>query len=201
MVTGRSSSSDLPSARVTRQPYDPADLNRTPRLHVEQDMWTIDGIPLHPLVVHAVVVLLPLAALGAIVISVRRSWRRSFGIPVLLMGLAGVAAVPMATTTGTQLWTALDVQNPLIDLHAQRATWLLPFALGFLALLAGAVLTEFAAMRAEVGAHAAPATTATRYRVATGLSVLAALAGLAATAIVVWVGHAGSVVVWQGIGQ
>ena len=164
-------------------------------------MWTIDGIPLHPLVVHAVVVLLPLAALGAIVIAVRRSWRRTFGIPVLLITLAGVAAVPMATTTGSQLWTALGVNNPLIDVHAQRASWLLPIALAFLVLLAGAVLTELAAVRAEAGAHAAPVETATRYRVATGLSVVAALAGLAVTAVVVWVGHAGSVVVWQGIGQ
>src|ERR671915_1843401 len=131
-------------------------MNRISRSDVEQGMWTIDGIPLHPLVVHAVVVLLPLAALGAIVIAVRRSWRRTFGIPVLLITLAGVAAVPMATTTGSQLWTALDVNNPLIDVHAQRATWLLPVALGFLALLAGAVLTELAAVRAEVGAHAAP---------------------------------------------
>jgi hypothetical protein len=176
-------------------------MNRMSRSDVEQGMWTIDGIPLHPLVVHAVVVLLPLAALGAVVIAVRRSWRRSFGIPVLLLALVGVAAVPMATTTGAQLWAALGVQNPLIDVHAQRASWVLPFALGFLVLLAGAVFTELAAVRAEAGAHAAPAATATQYRVATGLSVLAALVGIAVTAIVVWVGHAGSVVVWQGIGQ
>ncbi|MHA6629660.1 DUF2231 domain-containing protein [Pseudonocardia sichuanensis] len=163
-------------------------------------MWVIDGIPLHPLVVHAVVVLLPLAALGAVVIAVSRSWRRTLGVPVLLVGVAGVAAVPMATTTGTQLWTALGGHNPLIDVHAQRASWLLPVALVFLVLLAGAVLTERVAARAEAGAHAR-ATTATRARAATGLAVLAALAGLAVTAVVVWVGHAGSVVVWQGIGQ
>jgi hypothetical protein len=164
-------------------------------------MWVIDGIPLHPLVVHAVVVLLPLAALGAVVIAVRRSWRRTFGIPVLLVAIAGVAAVPMATATGSQLYAALGVQNPVIEVHMQRASWLLPVALAFLVVLGGAVLTELAAVRAEVGAHAAPAATPTRYRVATGLSVLAALTGLAATAIVVLVGHAGSTAVWQGIGR
>jgi predicted membrane protein DUF2231 len=165
-------------------------------------MWTIDGIPLHPLVVHAVVVLLPLAALGAVVIAVRRSWRRSLGAPVLLVALVGVAAVPIATTTGGQLWTALGAQNPLIEVHAQRAGWLLPFALGFFVLLAGAVLTEFAAVRAELGAHAAPTAATTRTRIAAAaLAVLAALVGLVVTAIVVWVGHAGSTAVWQGIGQ
>jgi hypothetical protein len=176
-------------------------MNRTRCPNVEQDMWTIDGIPVHPLVVHAVVVLLPLAALGAVVIAVRRSWRRTFGIPVLLLAAIGVAAVPVATTTGSQLWTALDVQNPIIEIHAQRASWLLPAALAFLVLLAGAVLTELAAVRAEVGAHAAPAATPTGYRIATGLSILAALTGIAVTAIVVWIGHAGSTAVWQGIGQ
>jgi hypothetical protein len=63
------------------------------------------------------------------------------------------------------------------------------------------VLTEQANARAEAGAHALRAATDTRPRIATGLSVLAALVGIAVTAIVVWVGHAGSVVVWQGIGQ
>jgi hypothetical protein len=176
-------------------------MNRIVWSPVEQGMWVIDGIPLHPLVVHAVVVLLPLAALGAVVITVRRSWRRSLGVPVLLVALAGVAAVPMASTTGSQLYAALDVQNPLIEIHMQRATWLLPAALAFLVLLGGAVLTELAIVRSEVGAHAAPAATVTRYRVATGLSALAAVVGIAVVAIVVLVGHAGSTAVWQGIGQ
>jgi hypothetical protein len=175
-------------------------MNRTRWLSVEQGMWVIDGIPLHPLVVHAVVVLLPLAALGAVVIAVRRSWRRSLGVPVLLVALAGVASVPMATTTGTQLRTALRGGSPLLDVHAQRATWLLPVALVFLLLLAAAVLVERATVRAEAGAPAATAT-ATRARAAAGLAVLAALAGLAVTVLVVLVGHIGSVVVWQGIGQ
>ncbi|MGH3587734.1 MAG: DUF2231 domain-containing protein [Pseudonocardia sp.] len=163
-------------------------------------MWTIDGIPLHPLVVHAVVVLLPLAAVGSVVIAARRSWRRTFGVPVLLLALVGVAAVPMATTTGTQLWTTLGGENPLIDTHAQRASWLLPFALAFLLLLAAAVLMELATVRAEAGAHAARTVTVTRARLITGLAVIAALTGLFVTGIVVWIGHAGSVVVWQGVG-
>jgi hypothetical protein len=176
-------------------------MNRTRRLNVEQGMWVMDGIPLHPLVVHAVVVLLPLAALGSVVIAVRRSWRRSLGVPVLLLALVGVGAVPVATFTGTELRTALGVQNPLIEVHAERASWLLPVALAFLVLLAAAVLTELAAVRAEVGAHAAPAAGPSRFRLATGLSALAALTGLAVTAIVMWVGHAGSMAVWQGVGQ
>jgi hypothetical protein len=176
-------------------------VNPRRRPPVEHDMWVIDGIPLHPLVVHAVVVLLPLAALGAVVIAISRALRRSLGLPVLLVALAGVASVPMATTTGEQLFLALGGQNPLVAEHQQRASWLLPVAVAFLVLLAAGVLTELAAVRAEVGAHAAPAATPTRYRVATGLTALAALVGLGAAAVVAWVGHAGSAAAWQGIGQ
>ena len=35
----------------------------------------INGLPVHPLVVHAVVVLVPLAALGTIAIALRPAWR------------------------------------------------------------------------------------------------------------------------------
>ena len=38
----------------------------------------INGLPVHPLVVHAVVVLLPLATLGLIAIAVRPAWRRTY---------------------------------------------------------------------------------------------------------------------------
>lgn len=40
---------------------------------------TLFGLPLHPLVVHAAVVLLPLAALGAIVIAVSERARKRYG--------------------------------------------------------------------------------------------------------------------------
>ena len=39
----------------------------------------INGVPIHPLVVHAVVVLLPLAVLGTIAIVVRPAWRLRYG--------------------------------------------------------------------------------------------------------------------------
>jgi hypothetical protein len=165
-------------------------------------MYVIDGIPLHPLVVHAVVVLLPLAAAGAVVIAARRTWRRSLGIPVLLLGIVGVAAVPVATATGEQLEQRLP-PNPLLEVHAELGSTLLPYAIGFVVLLAAAVVAEFSAGRATVdaGAHSAPVATTGRSRISTGLSALAALAGIGVTYLVVLIGHAGARVVWQGIGQ
>ena len=186
-------------------------------------MYVIDGIPLHPLVVHAVVVLLPLAGLGAVAIAVHRSWRRHIGVPVLLVALVGVISVPVATETGEQLEAALGGNNPLVEVHSERAEMLLPFAAAFVVLLAAAVIVELTTTRAS-GAHSLPATsagqtatrtstsmvatrtapqttTATRARLAAGLAVLAALAGIVVIGLVVWIGHAGATAAWQGVGQ
>lgn len=98
----------------------------------QSDLITVDGIPAHPLVVHAVLVLLPLAAVGGLVIALRAAWRRRFGYVVLALTVVAVAAVPLATTTGEELQTALALpDNQLIQKHANLGDELLPFALAF----------------------------------------------------------------------
>ncbi|NMH92848.1 hypothetical protein HF519_14950 [Pseudonocardia bannensis] len=153
----------------------------------------IGGIPAHPLIIHAVVVLLPLAAVGAVAIAARPAWRRSLGIPVALIGLIGVGAVPLAVETGEQLRQALGGGGPLVEVHAQRAQTLLPFAVAFLILLLLAVYTGRRADRAgEEPGDGAPVWR----RAAVGSAVLAAVAGIVVTGLVVWIGHAGSAAVW-----
>jgi hypothetical protein len=174
-------------------------------------MVVIGGIPVHPLIVHAVVVLLPLAALGTVVLAARPVWRRTFGIPVLLIALVAVASVPVTTATGEQLQAALP-PNPLIMQHAARGEMLLPFAVGYLVLLLATVVVDRTAS-ATAGASAGAAHAATRSgqargpsanprsRIAGALAVLAAGAGIVVTGLVVWIGHAGATAVWQGVGQ
>ena len=72
---------------------------------------TFRGLPVHALVVHAVVVLVPLAALGLILVAVRPSWRRSFGPVVVLLATAGLAMVPVATRSGHRLKERLDASG------------------------------------------------------------------------------------------
>lgn len=156
-------------------------------------MPSIGGLPLHPLVVHAVVVLLPLATLGAVLIAVRPAWRRAFGVPVLLIALVGVVAVPIATNSGEDLQRALPGPNPLLEVHEQRGDTLLPWAIGFLVVLAVAVLSGIRADRAAEG------TVATRTRLTVVAGVLAAVLGIVATGLVVWIGDAGATAVWQGV--
>jgi|SRR3954447_12885189 hypothetical protein len=168
-------------------------------------MLTVDGIPAHPLVVHAVVVLLPLAAVGTLLVVARPAWRRQLGVWVLLLALGGVAAVPVATQTGEQLEHAIG-GSELIAIHEERAETLLIPAVIFLLLLAATVLTGRRADAPVDGpgaAHALATNTAnavTMQRVSLVTGVLAALAGLVVTGLVVWIGHAGSVAAWSGVG-
>lgn len=167
-------------------------MHRIRRWRVGPGMDLIGGIPVHPLVVHAVVVLLPLAALGTLAVVARRKWRRAWGVPVLLTALAGVVCVPIAARAGEQLRAALP-PNPLIDVHEERAELLLPFAVAFLVLLAATVLVG------RVADRPAGDSASTRSRAELAVGLLAAVAGIAVTGLVVWIGHAGSVAVWSGV--
>lgn len=64
---------------------------------------TAGGLPVHVLVVHAVVVLVPLTALGGIAIAVVPSWSRRFGVLVPLLALAAAVAALVAQLSGEQL--------------------------------------------------------------------------------------------------
>ncbi|MCW2766585.1 MAG: hypothetical protein JWO11_2544 [Nocardioides sp.] len=60
----------------------------------------INGLPLHPLVVHAAVVFGPIAALTAILYVVLPSWRDRLRWPMLVLALIATAAIWAAFLTG-----------------------------------------------------------------------------------------------------
>ncbi|MFI2709253.1 DUF2231 domain-containing protein [Micromonospora sp. NPDC018662] len=111
---------------------------------------SVNGLPLHPLVVHAVVVLLPLAALGVVALAVRPAWRGRFGWLVVLVAALATAAVPLATQSGESL--ERRVGDP--GRHAELGDQLLWFALP---LLAVAVALVWLQRRADRPTGAGPA--------------------------------------------
>jgi hypothetical protein len=158
---------------------------------------TVGGLPAHPLLVHAVVVLVPLAALAALAIAVRAPWRRSAGIVVALLALAGALAATGAYIAGNQLADYLQAQgqDPApIDAHGQLGLYALIAAWPFAVL---AVITAAVARRdprpSRGAATVATATTSTATTVAAWLS---ALAGIAAVYFTIMVGDSGSRLVW-----
>jgi len=172
-------------------------------------LLTIGDLPAHPLIVHGVVVLLPLAALGALLMALMPSLRRRMGVAVLLLAVAGVGAVPLATRTGEELKAALPPDNPLIEAHEQRGDELLPYALAF---GIAVVLLVIAGRLADRERSAAPSSTDTGgdsqagtaprtwRRIALVAAALVAFSAVAVTVQVVRVGHSGSTAVWQGVG-
>lgn len=79
---------------------------------------TIGGIPIHPLVVHAVVVLIPLAALGVAALSVVPRWRGRYGVLVVVAAAISTALLPIATESGEQL-EELVGESDQLERHAE----------------------------------------------------------------------------------
>ena len=146
---------------------------------------TVLGLPVHALVVHVVVVLVPLAAAGLVAVVVRPAWRRAYAPVVALLATAGLAAVPVAIFSGRRLKSRLDAGGVVADqihTHQQMAN-LVVYPTVAMWLLALAVL--YVDRRAVVG------------RGATAVSALAVVSALAATTVVVLAGHLGSTAVWK----
>ncbi len=150
----------------------------------------INGIPLHPLVVHAIVVLLPLATLGTLAIAVRPGWRITYGPLVVGAAAVAVALMPVATSSGEELERRVgDPGN-----HAALGDQLIWFAIPLLVLSLALVLAARARAASEVGRtprHVAPEKAV---RVVAALSVVAALA----CAVQVYrVGDSGARAAWE----
>lgn len=145
----------------------------------------VTGLPVHALIVHAVVVLVPLAALGTLAIAVRPVWRAPYGWLAVGAAAAAVAMTPVATQSGKAL--AKRVGDP--GQHADLGGQLLWFVIPLLVLALALVLLD----RRQAGAQQ-PLVSPTAMRVVVGLAVIAALA---TTVQVVRIGDSGARAVWE----
>lgn len=64
---------------------------------------TFNGLPVHPLVVHAVVVLVPLSIVGALAVAIRPAWRSRYGWLTAALLLVATVLTPVATSSGEAL--------------------------------------------------------------------------------------------------
>jgi hypothetical protein len=95
-------------------------------------MSTVNGLPAHVLLVHAMVVLLPLAALLLVLTAVRPASRRRLAGPNAVLSVLVVALVPVTTSAGEWLEHRVD-ETALLRTHTElgdTAIWAaLPVAL------------------------------------------------------------------------
>ena len=73
------------------------------RPYVVPPMDTIFGLPAHPLLVHIPIALLPLAAIGVLVMAARPAWHRRYRWAVLAIGLIGTLGAVLAASAGERL--------------------------------------------------------------------------------------------------
>jgi hypothetical protein len=79
----------------------------------------IAGLPLHPLVVHAAVVLIPLTALLAVAFAVLPRWRWLVRWPTAVASVVSVGIAYLSTTSGESLEEERNLGR-LVHEHAER---------------------------------------------------------------------------------
>jgi uncharacterized membrane protein len=140
----------------------------------------INGLPLHPLVVHAAVVFGPIAALTALAFLVPR-WRLRLRWPMVAVALLATGLIVAAYLTGDNFLEHKPElrASPQVQIHEDRAVQLLwvTIAFGALALVSGWLATRTGALRIV-------------------LDVLLGVAAVLVLALVFLTGEAGARAVW-----
>ena len=91
-----------------------------------------NGLPLHPLVIHAVVVFAPLAAVTAIAYAVRPGWRWALRWPLVAMTVIAAGAAVIAALSGQNLAETRGLDAlPAVRTHQERGELLRNILLGF----------------------------------------------------------------------
>ncbi len=146
---------------------------------------TIIGLPVHALVVHAVVILVPLGAVGVAAIALVPRWRSVYGVLVLAVMTAGLVMVPVATNSGEKLEGRLNAGGVVADQIDDHEQWGERVLWPTLALWVLAVVLVVMTRRKQTG------------RGVTVVAVLAVVAAAATIGVVGLTGHLGSTAVWS----
>ncbi|MEV0406742.1 DUF2231 domain-containing protein [Actinoallomurus sp. NPDC050550] len=150
---------------------------------------TIMGLPAHPLIIHAVVVLIPLAALSAIVVAIWPAARERYASLALGVATVALVAIPLATHTG-ELLEAHVKRTPLVERHTEMADGLLPFAALLWLGLAVLVFVRWYGAKRNVQWG----------RYLTVAAAIVAVVGAVASGVqVARIGHSGAAAAWHGV--
>jgi hypothetical protein len=164
------------------------------------DLTTVNGLPAHVLLVHAIVVLLPLSAALLVLTALWAPARRRLAGPNAFLALLVVALVPITTSAGEWLERRV-ASTELIRAHTELGDTALVVAIG----VAVMVLVVWWRGR-EVGYLAAPSGAADRrtflapasMAVTVVIAVLSIVAGGAAVYDVYRIGDSGAKASWDG---
>ena len=162
-------------------------------------MDTLFGLPAHPLLVHIPVVLVPLCAVGVIVMALHRgTFARMSWVVLGLLGVSFVATV-LAANAGEALQESVPDSAALSN-HTSAGDQFQSIMFGFLVVVGAMVVWDWFQERKakqsvspEETATAAPAPMGS---VSIALRVVAVIAAVASTYFVIDVGHSGAQASW-----
>lgn len=156
----------------------------------------IFGLPLHPLIVHATAVLVPLAALLVIGVVVSPRLRAWAGWLPMALSLVALILTPLSTASGENLEKQVG-ESSLVDKHAELGDQLLPFTIAMFVLAVGFWWLDRRRTSEPEGGD-----TANRMRtLTTVVGVLALLAAVGTGVEVARIGHSGAKAAWSDAGS
>ena len=154
------------------------------------DVDFLFGLPLHPLVVHAAVVLLPLAAAGVIVVALAPKLRARYAGLVVVLSALALGVMPIAQESGEGLMEYVDFTEATTQ-HVELGES--GVAAGFAVFLSSLALW-FLQRRMRGGRRVKP-------WLRNGVAAIAIVASLGATFQIARIGHTGATSVWEEVGS
>ncbi|WP_112243743.1 DUF2231 domain-containing protein [Kribbella monticola] len=97
-------------------------------------------LPLHVLVIHLTVLVLPVGALTAIAFALVPKWRWLLRWPALLLGLGSLVCAFVAKKSGEAFVAAVPQLNQLVKVHRDRGNLLFLFCIVFAVVAVAAFL-------------------------------------------------------------
>lgn len=148
------------------------------------DLFELAGLPLHPLIVHSVVVLVPLTALALILGAFFPGARKRLGIVTPIAALVVLVLVPLTMLAGEALAEEVG-PVPAVQHHAELGRMLWPWALAMSVVAVGQWCWYRFGRAPRRAARAI-------------IAALAVVSGAGSTVMVVLIGEAGARAVWGG---
>lgn len=150
--------------------------------------YQFNGLPVHVLLVHLVVIVVPLAALALMLSAFWPAARRRLGFVSPLIALVALVAVPFTTSAGEWLQARL-VPTPLIEKHVTLGPTLLPWVVAVFVVASVQWLWYFLAPSGP------------RWMQVTAVIVIdaaAILTAIGSVVTIILIGESGAAAVWTG---
>ncbi|MET0853515.1 MAG: hypothetical protein ABWY30_02710 [Microterricola sp.] len=154
--------------------------------------YVVNGLPLHVLIVHVVVVLVPAVAVAVLLAACWPAARRWLGVIPPLGALALLGLVPLTTNAGEWLQARVP-EAPLIQAHAALGVTLYPWVIA----LAAVAVAQWLWFRL-LAPRTAPTARVLRRVVGAVFIVAALVVATGSIVSVVRIGESGSRAVWDG---